>query len=237
MPPLPAAGAAFPLSEGRQALSEGPGTLLTGSTSAPGATTATARPRPRPGTGRAPGQRSCHHSGSVRCRTPPAAPATVTSAAENATSNAIPHSSSGLLTQPDAGAARPGSVRAAIAVPTWQATIPRNVIVVACRQAVCSGAAARCPRRGSSRRAQQREQEQPGHQDRRDPAQQPPGPGQHRAVDRPSRRRGRAARAPSGPARRARGRARGRAGSRCPRSMARICITVSGSGIAPPASA
>ena len=44
----------------------------------------------------------------------------------------MPQSSSGLVNTPtERSEAR--SVRAAIAVPIWQATMPANVIVVACR--------------------------------------------------------------------------------------------------------
>ena len=56
----------------------------------------------------------------------------MTSAADSASSKAMPQSSSGLLGSP-IGEQRRRSVRAANAVPIWQATIPTKVTVVACR--------------------------------------------------------------------------------------------------------
>ena len=50
----------------------------------------------------------------------------------------MPHSSRGLLKNP-IERSDPRSVREAKAVPSWQATIPRKLMVVACRYAWCSG--------------------------------------------------------------------------------------------------
>ena len=72
-------------------------------------------------------------------------------------------------------------MRDAMAVPIWQATMPRKLIVVACCQMV--------QRAGAHVGAQvpaaplESHQEDHHHQQRGDPAQQSPGPGQHRSVD------------------------------------------------------
>ena len=149
-------------------------------------------------------------------------------------SDAIPQSSSRLEKKPiDRSDTR--SVRAAIAVPIWQATMPAKVIVVAVRYVVWSGEPTptgspglQPPSRRTTKKAASTSAAsiRPSHTQARTSIARLITPSEAGRGGR-AMRPGSAASRPSASA--------GRIS--VPRSIARICITVSGSGTAPPESA